>query len=317
MEALGRRRLAVAVAVLAVLLGASATSAAPQAKWQRLKPMPVPRTEVAATAYDGAIAVIGGFTATKGALGRFDLYQPAKRKWKRMPALPEVVNHASAVTARGKLYVVGGYGKGIDLPKRTAFSFDGKRWTRLTLMPDGRAAAAAAVVGGKLYVVGGVSLGKAALADDMLVLDLATGDWSTAPGPTQREHLAAVAAGGLVYAIGGRLGDLSTNLDTVEAYDPATGSWSPRASVPYKRGGTGAAFANGLVVSVGGEEEGGTIGSVYGYTPATNRWRRLPSLPTPRHGLGVVAIKKRVYAVGGGPSPGLFVSGANELLTLP
>jgi hypothetical protein len=29
------------------------------------------------------------------------------------------------------------------------------------------------------------------------------------------------------------------------------------------------------------------------------------------------AIEKRVYAVGGGPSPGLFGSGPNELLTLP
>jgi hypothetical protein len=324
MEALGRRSIAVAVAVLAVLLGASATldsslaaSSAPQAKWQRLKPMPAPRTEVAAAAYNGAIAVVGGFNRLGAASGRFDLYQPAKKTWKRMPALPEVVNHAAAATGRGKLYVVGGYGKGIDVPRRIAYAFDGTRWTRLAIMPDGRAAAAAAVVGGKLYVVGGVSLGKAALADDMLVLDLATGDWSTADGPEPREHLAAVAAGGRVYAIGGRLGDLNTNLDTVEAFDPATGTWTKLAPVPYKRGGTGAAYANGLVVSVGGEEEGGTIGSVYGYTPATNRWRKLPNLPTPRHGLGVVAIKKRVYAVGGGPAPGLFVSPANELLTLP
>jgi N-acetylneuraminic acid mutarotase len=317
MEAPGRRRLAFAVAALAVLLGASAASSAPQARWQRLKPMPAPRTEVAAAAYDGAIAIVGGFNAVGTATARFDLYRPAKKDWKRMPPLPEVVNHAAAATGRGKLYVAGGYGRGIDLPRRAAFAFDGARWSRLAIMPDGRAAAAGAVVGGKLYVVGGVSLGKAALADDMLVLDLATGDWSTAPGPTPREHLAAVAAGGRVYAIGGRLGDLGTNLDTVEAFDPATGTWTKLAPVPYKRGGTGAAYANGLVVSVGGEEEGGTIGSVYGYSPATNRWRKLPSLPTPRHGLGVVAIKKRVYAVGGGPAPGLFTSGANELLTLP
>ena len=90
MEALGRRPIAVAVAVLAVLPGASATLAAssgPQAKWQRLKPMSAPRTEVAAAAYNGAIAVVGGFNAVGGASARFDLYQPAKRRWKRMPTL--------------------------------------------------------------------------------------------------------------------------------------------------------------------------------------------------------------------------------------
>jgi hypothetical protein len=86
--------------------------------------------------------------------------------------------------------------------------------------------------------------------------------------------------------------------------------------VPYRRGGTGAAVSRGLLVSVGGEEEGGTIGSVYGYDLAAQRWRRLPSLPTPRHGLGVVALKSRVFAIAGGTSPGLTVSGANEILDL-
>ncbi len=183
-------------------------------------------------------------------------------------------------------------------------------------MPDGRAAAGAAIAGGKLYVVGGISLARADLARETLVLDLASGKWSTAAGPTPREHLAVTSANGVVYALAGRLGDLSSNLDTFESFSPATGSWTKLAPVPYRRGGTGAAFSRGLVVSVGGEEEGGTIGSVYGYDLAAGRWRRLPSLPTPRHGLGVVALKSRVFAIAGGTAPGLTVSGANEILNL-
>lgn len=125
------------------------------------------------------------------------------------------------------------------------------------------------------------------------------------------------SAGGAVYALAGRLGDLASNLDLLEAYSPAAGAWTTLAPVPSKRGGTGAAVSRGLLVSVGGEEEGGTIGSVYAYDIAQTRWRKLPSLPTPRHGLGVVAIKSRVFVVGGGTAPGLSVSGANEILTLP
>ena len=86
------------------------------------------------------------------------------------------------------------------------------------------------------------------------------------------------------------------------------------APVPDARGGTGAAFAKGLIVSVGGEEPQGTIGEVYGYSVATKRWRRLADLPTPRHGVGVVSLAGRVFVIGGGTEPGLTVSGANESL---
>jgi N-acetylneuraminic acid mutarotase len=310
-----RRRLAFA-ALGALLFTTTLASAAPQAKWQRAPQLPTPRTEVAAAAYKGGVVVVGGFLANGSASSRVDLYQPAKRKWRRLPNLPVVVNHAMAAAAGGKLYVVGGYAEGIGLPRRDAFIFDGARWIRLATMPDGRAAAGVAIAGGKLYVVGGISLGAADLAREALVLDLASGDWSTAAGPTPREHLAATSANGLVYALAGRLGDLNTNLDTFEVFAPATGSWTELAPVPYRRGGTGAALSKGMIVSVGGEEEGGTIGSVYGYDLTTQRWRKLPNLPTPRHGLGVVALKNRVFAIAGGTSPGLTVSGANEMLDL-
>jgi hypothetical protein len=72
-----------------------------------------------------------------------------------------------------------------------------------------------------------------------------------------------------------------------------------------------------MLVSVGGEEPAGSIGSVYGYDLARGRWRRLPDLPSPRHGLGVVAVGSRVFAIAGGPEPGLTVSGVNESIAVP
>jgi N-acetylneuraminic acid mutarotase len=196
-----------AAGLFAALAITSLASAAPQAKWQRAPQMPAPRTEVAAAAYRGAIAVVGGFTATGATSSRVNLYQPGKRRWRRLPNLPVVVNHAMAASAGGKLYVVGGYAQGLGLPRRDAFVFDGTRWSRLAPMPDGRAAAGAAIAGGKLYVVGGISLASSDLAREMLVLDLASGTWSAADGPTPREHLAVTSAFGVVYALAGRLGD--------------------------------------------------------------------------------------------------------------
>ena len=70
------------------------------------------------------------------------------------------------------------------------------------------------------------------------------------------------------------------------------------------------------MVSVGGEEPGGTIREVLAYRAAERRWVRLDDLPTPRHGVGVAALGGRVYVIGGGPEPGLTVSSANEALRI-
>jgi hypothetical protein len=149
----------------------------------------------------------------------------------------------------------------------------------------------------------------------MLVLDLASREWSTAPGPTPREHLAVTVAGGRLYALGGRTAGFDTNRRDFETFAPGRG-WSGLPAVPEPRGGTGAAAAAGLIVSVGGEAPSGTIGSVYAFDLARRRWRRLPDLPTARHGLAVAALRGDVYAIGGGPIPGVSASAANEVLAL-
>ena len=298
------RALALGTLVVVLPLGGAA--------WQPQAPLPVPRTEVAAAPFRGDIAVVGGYLADETSTDDVDLYDPSSDSWSRMPDLPVEVNHAAAASAGGKLYVVGGYG-GPGVRLRSAYVFDGDRWRTLKPMPAVRAAAGAAIVAGRLYVVGGV--GPNGLARRSHVLDLATGRWKSIPGPTPREHLAVTAAAGRVYAVAGRLGGIDTNLRAFETYSPVTRRWTKLAPVPDARGGTGAAFARGLIVSVGGEKPQGTIGSVFGYSPTTKRWRRLADLPTPRHGVGVAAIAGRVYVIGGGTEPGLSVSGANEALT--
>jgi len=228
--------------------------------------------------------------------------------------LPVAVNHAAAAAAAGHLYVVGGYSEPLAGKLRRAFVFARGGWHELPHPPAVRAAAGAAIVGGRLYVAGG--RGPNGLAKRMLVFDVARGRWSTVPGPTPREHLAVTAARGRVYVVGGRRAGDDTNLRLFESYSPLTGSWRREPPLPSARGGTGAAVASGLIVSVGGEAPEGTIGSVYGFDLAHRRWRTLPSLPTPRHGLGVAAVGRTVYVIGGGTQPGLSVSDANESLVV-
>lgn len=296
------------------LIWAVPVAVAATTPWQSHMPLPEPRTEVAAAVARGEIVVVGGFTTDGGNSARVDAYTIADNRWRRLPDLPVPVDHAAAASANGRVYVVGGYGRD-RAPLDAAFALENGAWRRLAALPDGRAAAAAAIANGKLYVLGGVD-GSRSLARVAFALDLGTGRWSRLPGPSPREHLAGAAVGPRVYALAGRSAGIDTNTALFEAYDPRTRRWTRLAPVPQARGGTGATYVNGRIVSIGGERPEGTIRSVYAYELRTKRWRRLADLPTPRHGLGVVAAGGRVYAVGGGPEPGLTVSGAVESLVV-
>jgi len=276
--------------------------------------MPVPRTEVVAASVGSEIVVLGGLTLDRGASKRVDAYSPEQDRWRRLPDLPVGVHHAMAVGVGDRLYVLGGY-TAARVPRRTFFELRDRAWRALPPMPFPRAAAGAAVVGSRIVVAGGVAAGRR-LARNALSFDLRTRRWSTVVGPTPREHLGVTALAGTVYAVGGRTAGLDTNLVRFEAFQPGDRTWRRRRPVPEARGGTAAAAVPGHVVSVGGEEPGGTIAEVFSYSVAARRWTRLTDLPTPRHGVGVAALGGRVFVIGGGPEPGLTVSAANESLAV-
>jgi N-acetylneuraminic acid mutarotase len=306
------RGIAAAAAATGGLLLVSSPASAPT-QWRTAAPLPLARSEVAAALVGREIAVVGGFVGDGGSSARVDLFSPGRNRWRRLPDLPVRVNHAMAAAHRGRLYVVGGYGEGRG-PLTSAFVFRAGRWRKLASLPEPRAAAGAAIVGTRLVIAGGV--GPSGLARRVLVLDLSRGRWSSAPGPTPREHLGVTALAGRVYALGGRTAGFDTNLDLVQSWAPGAKAWRKLPVLPGRRGGTGAAAVSGAIVSAGGEQTGGTIPEVYAYRPGSRSWSRLPDLPTPRHGLGVVGFSGRVYVIGGGLQPGLHVSTTNEFLQL-
>ena len=66
-----------------------------------------------------------------------------------------------------------------------------------------------------------------------------------------REHLAAVSYRVYVYTVGGRF--LSAD-KTFERFDSESGEWVKLVDMPTPRGSYGAAFIDGRIVVVGGEE---------------------------------------------------------------
>jgi N-acetylneuraminic acid mutarotase len=302
--------------VVGIAVAAVSHASAADLQWESRAALPLARTEVAAAILGAEIAVVGGFTSEGRPSPRVDVYSPARDSWRRLPDLPVAVHHPMAAGGAGRIYVLGGYG--VDgRPRRTAFVFERGRWRPLPLLPAPRAAGGAAFVPGRIVVAGGVvQVTGRRLARNALAFDLRKRRWSYVPGPTPREHLGVAALGGLVYAVAGRLSGLDTNLTTLESWKPGAKRWKRLPPVPTSRGGTGAAGLAGRIVSVGGEEPGGTIEDVYAYQVAARKWQPLPNLPTPRHGLGVAALGGSVFVIGGGPEPGLTVSAANETLRL-
>ncbi len=127
-------------------------------------------------------------------------------------------------------------------------------WVDLPPLNEPRAAGAAAVVGDRIVVAGGQANG--ALVPTTEVFDGTK--WTTVSDiPTPREHLAGVSDGTYFYAIGGR--DLASDQNTaaVERFDPAAGTWTTLPAMPTPRGGLGAAFIDGRIVAVGGEQRPG------------------------------------------------------------
>ncbi len=86
----------------------------------------------------------------------------------------------------------------------------------------------------------------------------------------------------------------------------------------------GAAFWDGRIYFLGGEQPTGTFKEVEIYDSRTRSWSRGPDLPTPRHGLGVVALaptarssEATIYAIAGAPTPGGSQTPICEVLALP
>ena len=282
--------------------------------WQRLSPMPTPRTEVAAAVTDGRIVVAGGFAEPDRTVATVESYDISSDSWSPLPDLPVAVNHAMAASLAGEVYVFGGT-LGDGMLSDAAFVFRDGRWHTLPPMPEPRTAGGAAVAAALIYVVGGV--GPAGVAERTLVLDPAAGRWSVAEGlGTPREHMGVGGLEDRVYAVGGRARSLA-GFANAEVLDPVSGTWTALPDLPTPRGGMAAtATSNGFVVAAGGEEEGGTFDEVEAFDVEAERWIGLPPMPTARHGLGVVADGTTVYVIAGGVDPGLSFSGAVEAIDL-
>jgi N-acetylneuraminic acid mutarotase len=255
---------------------------------------------MASTVLDGKIWVAGGMLGHAETLDTVETFDPQTGEWQSQPPIPIPLNHAVAVTYRNQVVVLGGSMGNIADASNKAFTFRDGKWSELPAMQHGRVAPAAAVVDDKIVVVGGQD--KKQLVKATEVFD---GEkWTQAADmPTPREHLAAVSDGVYMYAIGGRALSADENSAAFERFDPVSGNWEKLAEMPTPRGSYGAAFIDGRIVVVGGEEPTRVLATVEMYDIANKKWSTLAPINTPVHGEAVDAVGSTVYCIGGADRP--------------
>lgn len=271
----------------------------PASEWRALPNAPTPRLMMAWTVLDGKIWVIGGLREGT-ALQTVESFDPQTGAWQSGPSLPIPLHHGAAATYRGEVVVVGGASDNISEASNKVFALRGGNWVELPSLKHARAALAAAVVGDKLVVIGGQNAKQIVAQTE--VFD--GNSWSEAADlPTPREHLAAVSDGRYMYALGGRFLSADKNSAAFDRFDPEAGTWSTLVDMPTPRGSYGAAYIDGRIVAVGGEDPTQVLGAAEMYDIAEGKWIQLPPLPTPRHAEVVAAVGNTVYVIGGANRP--------------
>jgi hypothetical protein len=141
-----------------------------------------------------------------------------------------------------------------------------------------------------------------------------SGNWTAANAmATAREqHTATIMTDGRVLVAGGLQGSggSTSALASAEVYDPVSGAWTAAASMSAARAGhTATAFANGRVLVVGGENQGGAVAGAELYDPATNKWSAAGQLQRARYGHAAVLLTNgKVLVVGGRASASAPIS---------
>ncbi|WP_237570878.1 serine/threonine-protein kinase [Mycolicibacterium lacusdiani] len=271
----------------------------PASAWQSLPNAPTPRLMMAWTVLDDKIFVAGGMSQgdTLQVVQSFD---PRIGAWQAQPPLPVPLHHATATTYRGEMVVIGGATDELASASNKVYALRGDTWVELPNLTHARAAAAAAVVGDLLVVAGGQNAKQ-------LVAQTETFDgqsWKDAADlPTPREHLAAVSDGTFVYTLGGRFLSADKNSAAFERFDPKSGQWTRLVDMPTPRGSYGAAYIDGRIVALGGEEPTQVLADAEMYDIADSKWLSLPPMPTARHGEAVAAVGNTVYVFGGANRP--------------
>ena len=258
----------------------------------------MPIEEAAAAAAGGKLFVMGGFNAAGASLNTVYVFDGIS--WTSGSRLPLPLDHPSAATLDDHVYIAGGHSNGRDSAR--VFRLDGAHWTEVASMHFARGGHALVAAAGKLYAIGGnTSRGNLAMTESF---DPQANAWRIGTSmPQPRNHVAGFALDNAVCVAGGR----SPTTARVDCLGLVTGAWSKSfGNLPVATSGGGAAaFGNGDVIVVGGQDASETRIVDQLVFARGEAWVPSQKMLVPRHGFELAIFEGRAWACGGGSAPGL------------
>ena len=176
------------------LLGAGAlvpsllhAQAVAHGSWSTRAPLSIKLSEVAVTAANGKIYVIGGSTPDIVDLRLNQEYDPATDRWRERAPLPRGLTHAAATALNNRVYVIGaftaaGHGAATD----AVFEYDpaSDAWRTIAPLESPRGSVGVTVLDGKIHAVGGRGVDKVTVVTHE-VYDPASGKMEQARAATE------------------------------------------------------------------------------------------------------------------------------------
>ncbi|MED6218933.1 hypothetical protein PIB30_031162 [Stylosanthes scabra] len=201
-----------------VLAAAYADLPAPQLKWQKMAPAPVPRLDGAAIQINDLLFVFAGYGTIDLVHSHVDVYNFTTNTWGESFAMPKEMahSHLGMVTDGRYIYIVTGqYGPQCRGPTAHTFVLDTKtrEWRDMPPLPVPRYAPATQLWRGRLHVMGGSKENRHTPGLEHWSLAVKDGkplekEWrSEIPIPRGGPHRSCVVVDDRLYVLGGQEGD--------------------------------------------------------------------------------------------------------------
>jgi N-acetylneuraminic acid mutarotase len=277
-----------------------------QGAWTVAAQTTTQRTEVAVTAVNGKIYVLGGQALGREDSPLFQEFDPATRKWRDLASMPKGASHLGIAALNGKIYAAGGFTANVHknpLNQFLEYDIASNSWRELPPLSSPLGSVGLAAVDGKIHVIGGRGPDGKTVPTHQ-VYDPKTNQWTTAARlPVARDHLGILVVNGAIHVFGGRLNATVDNVGLHDVYDAKSDSWRSLAPMPTPRSSGAAALYHGLILYHGGECKDAakriTFDEFEAYDPKADSWRVLAKAPTGLHAHGAAGVGDAAYFIGG------------------
>lgn len=190
----------------------------------KTNPMPAVRANLAATALEQRIYLIGGYSNPANAFVSMSPsweYDPSTQAFIALPAIPTPRIDPGVAVLAGKIYVVGGVSAaGTTLASVDVYDPVEGRWTTTASLLTPRRKPAVGAINGVLYAFGGSNASGILRSGE--AYDPALESWDTAPSlPTERTSAGSAVLGDVLYVLGGQSNSVNLN-STTFAFTPPT-----------------------------------------------------------------------------------------------